>query len=57
MGTIKVQLCLLPGHLGFFAPQDSAGKKRGHPQGRQTMIEGGGRADLTNGSQPHSLCQ
>lgn len=57
MGTIKVQLCLLPGHLGFFAPQDSAGKKRGHPQGKLTMIAGGGRADLTNGSQPHSHCQ
>lgn len=56
MGTIKVQLCLLPGHLGqlCLCSLDSAGKKRGHQQGKLTVITGGGRAALTNGSQPHS---
>lgn len=51
MGTIKVQLCLLFWVLRTFASFYPAGK-RGHQQGKLIVITGGGRAALTNGSQP-----
>lgn len=43
--------------LRILCSQDSAGKKRGHPQGKLTVIAGGGRAALRNGRQPHSNCE